>query len=121
MIRPLIRTASLPECYRRTLDDRARAIPLRSAAFSFAANDLPRQEKWMSVVDTRVPVSMVRYGSIHKATYRYVLGSVSVRYIAPDGAIRQMCKLTVGRRPDTIARMILDELVDAVSPSILAR
>jgi hypothetical protein len=70
----------------------------------------------MSAVSASAPVSIVQYGKIHKATYRFVLGSVSVRYVAPDGAIRQMCKPTVGRRPDTIARMILDELVDATSP-----
>jgi hypothetical protein len=69
----------------------------------------------MSVVSAPVPVSIVHYGKIYKATYRYALGSVSVRYIAPDGAIRQTYKLTVGRRPDTIARMILEEMVDANS------
>jgi hypothetical protein len=73
----------------------------------------------MSVVTAPVPVSIVHNGKIYKATYRYILGSVSVRYIAPDGAIRQTCKLTIGRRPDTIARMILDEMVDATSPPIL--
>ena len=75
----------------------------------------------MSAVSASAPVSIVQYGKIHKATYRFVLGSVSVRYVAPDGAIRQMCKPTVGRRPDTIARLILDELVDATSPRIPAR
>ena len=75
----------------------------------------------MSTVSAPLPVSIVQYGKIYKATYKFVLGSVSVRYIAPDGAIRQMCKPTVGRRPDSIARMILDELVDVASPRIPTR
>jgi hypothetical protein len=74
----------------------------------------------MSVAGARVPVSIVQYGNILKATYRYVSGSVSIHYVAPDGEIRQMCKPTVGRRPDTIVRMILTEFVDAASTPLLS-
>ena len=70
----------------------------------------------MSGVSVQLPVSIVQYGRIHKATYRFVLGSVSVRYMAPDGMTRQISKPTVGRTTNSIARMILDELVDASSP-----
>jgi hypothetical protein len=74
----------------------------------------------MSSVTQPVPVSILQYGKIYKATYTFVLGSVSVQYIGPDGVSREMSKRTAGRRPDTIARMILDDLVDATSPPTLA-
>ena len=93
----------------------------RTVVFCLAVNTYLDKRIGMSAVSAPVPVSIVQYGKIYKATYRFVLGSVSVRYIAPDGAIRQMCKPTVGRRPDSIARMILDELVDGAPPHALAR
>ena len=75
----------------------------------------------MSSVTVPVPVSIVQFGKIYKATYTFVLGGVSVQYIGPDGVSREMSRRTVGRRPDAIARMILDDLVNAPSPPILAR
>jgi hypothetical protein len=75
----------------------------------------------MSSVTVPVPVSIVQYGKIYKATYTFVLGSVSVQYIGPDGVSREISKRTVGGRPDTIARMVLHDLVDSPSPPTVSR
>ena len=70
-----------------------------------------QQERVMPVSIMPMPVSIVQWGQIYKATFTRNLLTVTVRYVTPEGKIRHMSRLTVGRSPDSIARVLLSELV----------